>query len=227
MKKLGTKRDKSLWDRLVNEKFGGEYPVLSPEASVEAALRLYRKAMGKPFSGKIKLTSGNRRTWVRNGVMSVNPDERIWTGSRGLREIIHSISHLAHRHLHPLDAPHSRRQAQLEGRLVTYAIKSGWLEPGKLKPTKKTLARLEQAKKTKRKRRADPDHTALKRKMKELGMTGRIEREGGYTDFVIQPNETFPKGFKTIHYDWAETLDRFEEAVRDPSALDRHGWLSR
>jgi len=47
MKAYGPKRDKSLWDRLVNEKFEGRAPVLSPEASVEAALRLYRKFMGR------------------------------------------------------------------------------------------------------------------------------------------------------------------------------------
>jgi hypothetical protein len=210
----------------VNEKFGGEYPVLSPEASVEAALRLYRKAMGRSFTGKVKLTSGNRRTWVRNGVMSVNPDEHIWTGSRGLREIIHSISHLAHMRLHPLDAPHSRRQAQLEGRLVTYAIKSGWMEPGKLKPTKKTLARLSKTKETKRKP-VDPDLRDLRKLLKKHGLKGRVVRDTDWTDYVIEPTEKFPKGIQTCHYDWSETLDRIEEALEHPDHLDEQGWLSR
>jgi hypothetical protein len=138
LKSLGPKRDKSLWDRLVNEKFEGKAPVLSPDASIKAAKRLYRKALGKPWTGGVKLTSGNRQTWVRRGVLVVNPDERRWNGQGGLREIIHSISHYAHSRLHPADAPHSRRQAQLEGRLVTYAIKSGWLEPGAWSPSPRT-----------------------------------------------------------------------------------------
>lgn len=127
----GTVKDRSLWDRLVNDKWNGEQPVLSGEESIKAAKRLYRHAMKKPWNGEIRLTSGNRFTWVSRGVLSVNPDNRR-QGVRGLRSIIHDISHYAHARLHPQDAPHSRRQAQMEGRLVTYAIKSGFLE-GKLK----------------------------------------------------------------------------------------------
>lgn len=130
--RAGTVRDPGLWDRLVNERWDGQQPVLSPEDSIKAAKRLYRQAMGKPWTGPAKLTSGNRTTWVRGGVLYVNPDECKTTG-RGLREMIHSISHYAHYRLHPSDAPHSRRQAQLEGRLVTYAIKSGFAE-GRVRP---------------------------------------------------------------------------------------------
>jgi hypothetical protein len=132
--KTGPHRNKETWDRLVNERWAGQYPVLSPEASVKAAKRLYRKAMGRPWKGKVEIVSGNRHTWVRRGVLIVNPDRKTFRGSRGLREIIHEISHYAHARLHPSDAPHSKRQAILEGKLVTYAIASGWLEPGKLDP---------------------------------------------------------------------------------------------
>lgn len=123
--RAGTVRDPAVWDRLVNERWGGQQPVLSPEDSVAAAKRLYRQAMGHPWRGEVRLTSGNRYTWVRRGVLMVNPDkpER---HSRGLRSMIHDISHYAHARLNPRDAPHSRRQAQLEGRLVTYAINAGW-----------------------------------------------------------------------------------------------------
>lgn len=123
--RAGTVRDPGLWDRLVNERWGGVQPVLSPEDSIIAAKRLFRFAMGREFRGEVKLTSGRRYTWVRRGVMAVNPDMR-QAHARGLRAIIHDLSHYAHSILHPDDAPHSRRQAQLEGRMVTYAINAGW-----------------------------------------------------------------------------------------------------
>jgi hypothetical protein len=125
--RAGTVRDPGLWDRLVNERWGGQQPVLSPEDSVTAAKRLYRFAMGREWRGPVKLTSGRRYTWIRRGVMAVNPD-MVQRHARGLRAIIHDLSHYAHSQLHPADAPHSRRQAQLEGRMVTYAINAGWGE---------------------------------------------------------------------------------------------------
>jgi hypothetical protein len=124
----GTVRDRSQWDRLVNERWDGVQPVLSPEDSIKATLRLFRQAMGRPWTGKVRLATGNRRTWVRSGVLVVNPDESSRGSQGGLREIIHSIAHYAHYRLHPSEAPHSRRQLLLESRLVTYAIKSGFAE---------------------------------------------------------------------------------------------------
>jgi hypothetical protein len=106
---------------MVNEKFNGQQPILSPEASLAAAKKLYRHAMGTSWKGSWKLTSGRRATWVRYGVFYVNPDERRASG-RGLREIIHSISHYCHRRLHPGDKPHSIRQARLEAKLAKFAV---------------------------------------------------------------------------------------------------------
>lgn len=132
-KALGPCRDKTLWKRLVTDRWDGRMPILSPDESVKAAKRLYRKALGYPWTGPVKVVSGNRRTWIRSGVLCVNPDEHLWNGNRGLREIIHSISHYAHQRLNPADAPHSRRQAAIEGKLTTYALNAGWAE-GSLKP---------------------------------------------------------------------------------------------
>lgn len=129
--KRGTTRKKEVWDRLVNDRFGAEQPILSGEESVKAAKRLYRFAMGKPFPGQVQLVSGNRYTWVRRGVLNVNPDKREHA-ARGLRALIHDLSHYCHHRLHPLDAPHSIRQARLEGRMAGYAVKYGFLD-GKLK----------------------------------------------------------------------------------------------
>ena len=121
----GTVRDPGLWDKLVNERWGGQQPVLSPEDSIVAAKRLYRQAMGREWTGRVQLTSGRRYTWVRRGVLYVNPDMP-QARMRGLRAMIHDISHYAHSRLNPSEAPHSRRQVALEGRLVTYAINAGW-----------------------------------------------------------------------------------------------------
>jgi hypothetical protein len=127
MKKLAHARDRGLWDRLVNDRFGSAQPILSPEESIVAARKLYRHAMGKAFPGKVELTSGNRYTWVRRGVLMVNPDKRE-RDARGLRAIIHDMSHYCHRRLHPNDSPHSPRQARLEGRLVKFALERGWTD---------------------------------------------------------------------------------------------------
>jgi hypothetical protein len=67
---------------MVNEKFGGQQPVLSPEESLAAAKKLYRHAMGKSWKGEWRLTTGNRKTWVeydrtiRKNVFFVNPDRQ-------------------------------------------------------------------------------------------------------------------------------------------------------
>lgn len=138
LKPLGPKRDKALWEQLVNCHWNGEQPVLSPEESIKAAKRLFRHAMGWPWQGPVKLVSGRRYTYVRHGVLRVNPDMR-QRDCRGLRAMIHDLSHYCHRRLHPNDAPHSKRQAQLEGRLVRYAIRSGFLD-GTLAPRPKASA---------------------------------------------------------------------------------------
>lgn len=123
--RAGTVRRPEVWDRLSNDRWGGEQPILSAEDSVTAAKRIYRQAMGKPWTGPVKVVSGNRYSWVRHGVLCVNPDKRE-PHCRGVRSIIHDLSHYAHARLNPSEAPHSLRQARLEGRLVTYAINAGW-----------------------------------------------------------------------------------------------------
>lgn len=126
-------RDRALWDRLVNDRFGGEQPILSVEESLVAARKLYRHAMGKPFPGRIEATSGNRYTWVRRGVLYVNPDKREGH-TRGLRSIIHDLSHYCHSRLHPGDSGHSVRQARLERDLAKFALDRNWHRGGLAKP---------------------------------------------------------------------------------------------
>jgi hypothetical protein len=126
---MRTRRDPDLWDRMVNSKFAGVQPILSEQESILAARKLYRHAMGKSFTGKVEITSGNRYTWVNRGVLRVNPDKRE-VHVRGLRALIHDLSHYCHTRLHPRDKPHSIRQVRLEAKLVKFALDRGWHEGG-------------------------------------------------------------------------------------------------
>jgi hypothetical protein len=111
------------YNRLVNAKWPSPLPVPSDQEAITGAKRLYRKAMGRPWKGEVKVTSGNRATWVRRGTLYVNPNE----SGRGWQEIIHSISHLAHLRLNPRDKPHTSKQAYIERDLTDYAMANGFL----------------------------------------------------------------------------------------------------
>lgn len=120
------------WNRLVNNKWPAGLPKPSPQEAITGAKRLYRKAMGRPFKGKVRVTSGRRYSWIRRGEMIVNP-------SHGWPEIVHLLSHYFHRRLHPKHRPHSYLALEMEKNLTDYALAHGFHE-GKLKskprPTK-------------------------------------------------------------------------------------------
>ena len=99
----------------------------TPQEAMSAARRLYRFGMKKPWRGKVELTSGNRVTWVRRGVLYVNPDER---GRGGWHEIVHSMSHLVAHRLH--GEAHGHRHAWIEKEMIAHVVRSGWLD-GKLR----------------------------------------------------------------------------------------------
>ena len=128
--------EQGLWDRLVNSKWPDDTPAPTEREAIAGAKRLYRKAMGRPWRGAVKATSGNRHTWIRRGVLYVNPDERRRNGKGGWAEIVHSISHYAHRRLNPNDKPHSARQSYIERDLTDYVLEQGW-HTGALKREKK------------------------------------------------------------------------------------------
>lgn len=127
-----TRRDHELWDAAINDKWGGQCPVLTPEESLAAARKLYRHAMGRAWPHKWALTSGNRYTWAQGRTFYVNPERkrygRLPVQHCGLRDIIHLISHYCHRRLHPQDKPHSIRQMRLEAKLTKFAIERRWHE---------------------------------------------------------------------------------------------------
>jgi len=118
--------------KAVHEAWPDDMPVPTGPEAIKGAKRLYKRAMGRPWRGPVKITSGRRHTWIRWSVFSVNPDERRWNGRGGWPEIVHSISHYAHSRLNPKLKPHDDKQAYIERDLAEYVVKSGWLN-GKLK----------------------------------------------------------------------------------------------
>jgi len=120
------------YNRLVNQKWRGiPREQRLPQSDLEAQRgfkRLYRKATGRKFSGTIKMTTGNRHTWCRRGVWSINRARTSWHHS-GWPEIIHMVSHYVVRN-------HTHEQLRLERDLTDYAIKNGFHQ-GKLAPKTK------------------------------------------------------------------------------------------
>lgn len=113
------------------------------QEAMTAARRLYRFAMKKPFAGKVVLTSGNRYTWIRRGVLYVNPD--LGGGDPvcfvdgvpqprggGWHELVHLMSHLCANRLFPHAKGHGHQHESLERDMIAHVVESGWLE-GKLK----------------------------------------------------------------------------------------------
>src|SRR5579863_3816040 len=104
------------------------------QEAVSAAKRLYRFMLKKPFRGKIVVTSGNRYSYIRSGVMYVNPDwKNAWASSGGgWHELVHMLSHdFAHR-LFPNAKGHGSQHASVEREMIEHVVRSGWLD-GKLK----------------------------------------------------------------------------------------------
>jgi len=115
----------------------------SDKEAIKACRLLLRegfRAFGRPDlarkTRKFKITSGRRKTWPRNGVWSVNPDQC----GMGFAEIAHMVSHYIHRYVNPglwrqRGGSHSGH-ALVEQHLVDYAVQHRWVEDG-LKVTMK------------------------------------------------------------------------------------------
>ncbi len=103
----------------------------TPEEAVRAARKLFRFATGQTWEGPVRVTSGNRYTWVNGGALTVNPDRR--GRYRGWVSLVHDLSHYLHRyHINPGVRPHTGKHARLEISLIKEVIKRGWLN-GSLK----------------------------------------------------------------------------------------------
>jgi hypothetical protein len=121
----------------MNAAWPKDLPSLTGQEAVSAARRLYRLGTGKAFLGKIKLTSGNRYTWIRDGVLYVNPDGHHFGA---WRDLVHDLSHLVHGHLYPSLDPHDWRHSRLERQFTEHVLSQGWLD-GKLRRPDKAAPR--------------------------------------------------------------------------------------
>jgi len=127
----------------VNSRWPETLPDLEPGEAISAAKRLYRRAMGRPWKGTWKLTSGRRFTWPRRGVFYVNP-KRERSRETGWHDLVHMISHYCHRQKNPGQRPHAAGHESIERDLVLYVREQGWLDgrlrrPEKAKPDVKAV----------------------------------------------------------------------------------------
>lgn len=114
------------WYERVNAAWPSEVPALTAEEAVRAARKLWRWGMGRRFTGRVEVTSGNRRTWTRSGTLLVNPGHG-WVG------FIHDMSHLLWWAANDSDTrPHEKGHAKLELAMRKLALRRGWLD-GKLR----------------------------------------------------------------------------------------------
>lgn len=107
------------WYERVNAAWPAEPPPkLTDVEAVRATKRLYRFVRGRNNPYPIRLTSGNRRTWLRHGALVVNPE-------KGWHALIHYLSHL-------WGGGHGSEHARLERRMIKEVVRRGWLA-GKLR----------------------------------------------------------------------------------------------
>ena len=154
------------WYRKIDESWPKPLPKMDDGEAVAAGRRLYRFAFGKKFTGKIRVTHGNRYTWIKNGVLSVNPDN-------GWDSIVHLMSHYAHSRLSN-ERPHSAGHAVLEYRMVRHVIDSGWLDgrfkkPEQPKPDRRAIKlQRAMARLSSWERKAKRANTAIKKLRKQI-----------------------------------------------------------
>lgn len=116
----------SMWPANTND---GRDLKPTPQEALSAARRLYRFAFKKAWRGPIKLTSGNRYSYIHRGTLYVNPD---WRGRGGWHELVHLLSHSFSQRLNPSAGGHGYQHAFLEREMIAHVVGSGWLE-GKLR----------------------------------------------------------------------------------------------
>jgi hypothetical protein len=118
---MSTERE---YDRLINDKWrGDDSGIPTDEQAMRGCRALYRKAMGRPWRGKVEIARRrNQFTWINSGVMVVNPKGHSHMHRAGWHDMVHDMSHFCHSRLRPHDRPHSDRQTILEAELTNYAL---------------------------------------------------------------------------------------------------------
>ncbi len=125
------------WYERVNAEWPTEVPELTPEEAVKAARKLYRFVTRRTWTGQVKLTSGNRHTDIRDGVIYVNPDGATRSRYSGWKALVHNLSHDLFYRVYEYNVKgHGGEHARLEIRMIKEVVKRGWLN-GTLKETPK------------------------------------------------------------------------------------------
>lgn len=120
------------WYRRANAEWPAIVPALTAEEAEKATRKLFRFATGITMKREIRITSGNRSTWIaRDGAFRVNP-------GRGWMSLVHNVSHFVWWWKHPNETAHQKDHALLERRMIKEVIKRGWLN-GSLKTVAPTI----------------------------------------------------------------------------------------
>ena len=82
----------------------------------------------------MKLTSGNRYSWISYGTLVVNPNRR--GPFSGWEDIVHNMAHACHRRLYPGEASHSENQEVLEHDMMQFVLQNKWHEGALKRKTK-------------------------------------------------------------------------------------------
>lgn len=120
------------WYSRVNAAWPESVPVLTAAEQVHIARRMYRFIVGATWSGSVRLTSGNRYSWIRNHTLIVNPEIPI-DSTRGL---VHLLSHKFTTLTIRGGKPHGADHARIELRMIKEIVKRGYLT-GALKKKEK------------------------------------------------------------------------------------------
>lgn len=111
----------------------GTWPTVIPKLTaheVERAFRrLWRFSTGRTYTGKISITTGNRRA-VRLGSWRNNSPDVFLNPSCGWRDFVHDLSHWADWAVNG-STKHGPHHARFEAKLIREVLKRGYLE-GKL-----------------------------------------------------------------------------------------------
>jgi hypothetical protein len=140
--------------RVKYQSVNGAWPDQVPHPTgpelVTAAKRLWRMATGAPCPYRVVIATGERAgRWTcrrRVGTRLVRDDKAralvlIVNPKTGWHEFVHSLSHKAHRKLHPGAPDHDDlgRHAFVERGMIDHVVGSGWLD-GRLKRPEKPSA---------------------------------------------------------------------------------------
>lgn len=176
------------------------------DRAVDVAKSIYQFMFGKSFQGEIKLTSGRRYTWVRRGVLFVNPDFK-QSNASGWAALVHDLSHYGHARINPKNDGHGRVHAEFEAEIARYVVKKY------LGSSTFVQAPSVEAPKPVRRDPVRKDWSAMKRVKKLLATHPSIEVEKDNGDFWVYCSAFDPDEDTDPLYDahfattWDEVLD--------------------